>query len=310
MNAPPHRRPFPSRLLGLLILPLVLAASTGLPAPGTMRRTQADESPPGPKIVLIAGAKSHGPGHHEYEKGLELLAHCLRTSPDTRTCRVEVHRNGWPQDERTLDDADSILLFSDGADHDEAAHPLLSGDRLDVLRRQMARGCGLVALHYTLFVPNRRGAEEFLDWLGGYFDYENGTDDPRGWYSAIGTHTARFEPASDHPVCRGVAPIDLHEEYYYQMRFRPDDPRRTSIARVHLPGREQPEVVAWAVERGDGGRGFAFTGGHFHSNWSVREFRRLVLNALVWTAGAEVPANGVDSTLPADFEARPRPDDG
>jgi hypothetical protein len=52
--------------------------------------------------------------------------------------------------------------------------------------------------------------------------------------------------------------------------------------------------VAWAVERPDGGRGFGFTGGHVHLNWGDADFRKLVLNALVWTAGAEVPADGVE----------------
>jgi hypothetical protein len=53
--------------------------------------------------------------------------------------------------------------------------------------------------------------------------------------------------------------------------------------------------MMWAVERKDGGRGFGFTGGHFHLNWGNADFRRVILNALVWVAKAEVPAGGVDS---------------
>ncbi|MBI3855332.1 MAG: ThuA domain-containing protein [Planctomycetes bacterium] len=51
------------------------------------------------------------------------------------------------------------------------------------------------------------------------------------------------------------------------------------------------------MERKDGGRGFGFTGGHFFANWWLPEFRRLVLNAIAWTAKIEVPAGGVESTL-------------
>jgi hypothetical protein len=58
-----------------------------------------------------------------------------------------------------------------------------------------------------------------------------------------------------------------------------------------------PQHVAWAVEREDGGRGFGFTGGHFHSGWGKEDQRKLVLNAIVWTAKAEVPANGVESKI-------------
>ena len=51
----------------------------------------------------------------------------------------------------------------------------------------------------------------------------------------------------------------------------------------------------WAIEREDGGRGLGFTGGHWHRNWAIDDFRRVVLNAMVWTAGMEIPDGGVKS---------------
>src|SRR2546426_7756395 len=105
------------------------------------------------KIVFIAGKKSHGPGDHEYEKGLRLLARCIETSPNLKGFRTEVHLYGWPEDPRTLDDADTIVLYCDGSDHNVADHPLLVGDRLEVIRKQMKRGAGLVLLHYATFAP-------------------------------------------------------------------------------------------------------------------------------------------------------------
>jgi hypothetical protein len=56
-------------------------------------------------------------------------------------------------------------------------------------------------------------------------------------------------------------------------------------------------VLAWAYERPEGGRGFGCTGAHFHTNWSNDDFRKMMLNALVWTAGLDVPADGVASTV-------------
>src|SRR5262249_45729204 len=126
------------------------------------------------KIVFIAGKKSHGPGEHEYELGCRLLARCITTSPNAKGYRVEVHIDGSPKNPPALDDASTSVLFCDGSDHNEADHPLLAGDRLQQLARPMKHGCGLVALHYTVFVPAKRGGPEFLDWLGGYFDYETG----------------------------------------------------------------------------------------------------------------------------------------
>jgi len=54
-----------------------------------------------------------------------------------------------------------------------------------------------------------------------------------------------------------------------------------------------PQVLAWAVENPNKSRGFGFTGGHFFNHWSNKDFRQLVLNGIVWSAGVEVPAQGV-----------------
>ena len=69
----------------------------------------------------------------------------------------------------------------------------------------------------------------------------------------------------------------------------------------------------WAVERQDGGRGFGFTGGHFHANWGNDQFRKTILNALVWVAKGTVPAGGIESKVSEDElkqnldpKARPR----
>jgi hypothetical protein len=75
---------------------------------------------------------------------------------------------------------------------------------------------------------------------------------------------------------------------------------------------KKPQSTAWACERPDGGRGFGFTGGHFHKGWGNEDQRKLVLNAIVWTAHVEVPANGVESTvteeeLNANQDPKPAP---
>lgn len=39
------------------------------------------------------------------------------------------------------------------------------------------------------------------------------------------------------------------------------------------------------------------TGGHFHLNWGNDNQRKIMLNALVWLAKAQVPKNGVASKV-------------
>ena len=69
----------------------------------------------------------------------------------------------------------------------------------------------------------------------------------------------------------------------------PDATRKTADAAKH-PGRT--EITAWAYDRPDGGRGFGFTGGHRHKNWANEDFRRLVVNAILWSAKIDVPKDG------------------
>jgi type 1 glutamine amidotransferase len=248
------------------------------------------------KIVLIAGPiTGHPKEAHEYEKNVILLKHLLETSPNLRgLVRVEAHFKGWPKDPATLDDADTIFLTSDGSDRRETDQPLYVDDRLKVLERQMRRGCGLILFHWSTFNP-ARFHQQITEWAGGYFDYETGPG-PRKWHSAIQTWQALSSLGTPgHPIANGVKPFTAQEEYYYRIRFRENDPRLKPIVLTRPPNESSDFAVGWAVERADGGRGFGFTGGHFYQNWWNPDFRKLMLNAIIWSAKLEVPAEGVQS---------------
>ena len=64
-------------------------------------------------------------------------------------------------------------------------------------------------------------------------------------------------------------------------------------------GKHLSEIVAWAAVRPDGGRGYGFTGGHYHKNWGNNDYRKLMLNAILWVAKVPVPPDGVQSTVTA-----------
>jgi hypothetical protein len=55
------------------------------------------------------------------------------------------------------------------------------------------------------------------------------------------------------------------------------------------------QVMAWAYERPGGGRGFGFTGLHKHANLGNDSMRTLLLNAVAWVSGLQVPESGVPS---------------
>lgn len=244
------------------------------------------------KIVMVAGTPSHGPGDHEFNAGTKILERCLQKTPGVITA---AYYNGWPADPTAFDNADSILLYMDGG----SGHPLIQRNRLAEIDQLMKRGVGLCCAHYAVEVPKEKGGPDLTKWIGGY--YETG-------YSINPHWDAEFSKLPRHPTTSGVQPFKIRDEWYYNIRFPegsgnvvpllvatpPDASRRTDAAKSH-PGRE--EVVAWAVERPDGGRGFGFTGGHTHANWGNDNFRKLILNALLWTAKADVPPQGVESSV-------------
>jgi type 1 glutamine amidotransferase len=243
------------------------------------------------KIVLVAGTPSHAAGDHEFNAGSLILQRCLdQNAPQVLTA---LYRNGWPKDPSAFDNADAIFLYMDGG----GGHPVIQEERLAEIGRLLDRGVGLACAHYAVEVPKERGGPEFLQWIGGY--YETG-------YSINPHWRAEFKELPEHPISRGVSPFSINDEWYYNIRFRegavqpllqatpPDETRGTPAAQEN-PGRS--EIVAWSVERPDGGRGFGFTGGHNHENWGHSDFRKLVLNALLWVAKVEVPADGVNSQV-------------
>ena len=277
------------------------------------------------KLVLIAGKPSHPPRMHEYNAGMKLLAQSL--AQGAPALKVEVILNGWPKDESILADADAVVFFLDGGGKHDAAQE----GRLDKIEQWTQRGVSIGALHYGVEVIADKAGAQFKRWIGGY--YENMFSCNPMWEPA-------FTQFPKHPVTRGVKPFQIRDEWYMNMRFtdgfsaeqasEKDGVKFTPIL-VARPGdatRDGPyvspkgpyphiqaskgrvEAMMWVVERPDGGRGMGFTGGHFHDNWGDENFRKVVLNALVWLAKGEVPANGVASKVTkADLDANldPKP---
>ena len=261
------------------------------------------------KLVLVAGKPSHAPGEHEHRAGTMLLEKCLDAAAAAGGPRLVTasYTGGWPADPTAFDNADALFFFADGG----AGHPVLQSSRLAQVDALAKRGVGVACLHYAVEVPKEKGGPEFLTWMGGYFEPH--------W--SVNPHwtLAKTELAQGHPITRGVKPFETNDEWYYHMRFREPMNGVTAILSAVPPDntRERPdgphsnnptvragkgsrEVLAWAYERPDGGRGFGCTGAHFHRNWSNDDFRRLMLNALVWTAGLDVPPEGIASAVTAD----------
>jgi len=256
------------------------------------------------RIVMIAGKPSHGPGEHEHRAGLLLFQKCLAGFPGIQ---VEVYSNGWPANSDVLQGAAAVVIYSDGG----GGHPALQDDHLQQLGALMKQGVGLACLHYAVEPTIEKGQSEFIDWIGGAFEINR---------SVNPVWAADFKSLPDHPISRGVNPFKIKDEWYFNMHFREDMkgvtpilsavPGADTMSRADGPHEGNPgvraavqhgdaQITAWASERPDGGRGFGYTGGHYHRNWGNENTRKLVLNAILWIAKVEVPKNGVESTVTA-----------
>ena len=253
-----------------------------------------EKDPANAKIAFLAGRPSHGYGAHEHFAGCTLLAKTLESS--FPGLQADVFKYEWPKD--SLESYDAIVMYCDGG----KGHP--ANKHLEQVQKLVDEQVGVVCIHYGVEVPKGEPGDHFLNWIGGYFETH--------W--SVNPHwVAEFKELPDHPIANGVKPFTIQDEWYYHMRFREDMDGVTPILTAVPPARTlsrpdgahsgnphvrakagQPQHVAWALQREDGGRGFGFTGGHFHWNWGNKDFRKVVSNAIIWSGGCEVPKDGVD----------------
>ena len=257
------------------------------------------------KIVFISGTPSHGRMKHEHRAGNMLLAKALNES-GLAVNAVLVPHYGYPQDTSVLDDAATIVIFSTG----HRGHVLAK--RIDEFDAIMKKGTGVVMIHWSTEAEKGKAGDKFLEWMGGFCDLD--------W--SVNPHwKPNFDKLPKHPICNGVKPFSVHDEWYYHMRFvegmkgvtpilsdvpgpetlrRADGPRSGNPTVRKAVAAGEPQHVAWAYQRPDGGRGFGFTGAHNHDSWQNEDFRKVMLNAILWTAQVEVPENGCPSAAVSD----------
>jgi hypothetical protein len=249
------------------------------------------------KIVFVADTAGHGDrGNHEFMAAAIYLARTINAHYPNAYAVVYT-KNKWPKD---LSDADAVVVLLNHAG--SAVNP--------AVKAAMERGAGFMAIHYGVEVNKGEQGDAFLQWLGGYFE---------PFWSVNPWWTPQFKEFPKHETTRGVKPFSVEDEWYYHMRFTEGMKGVTPILEVlpplntiHYDGKKpsshggnadvladvtagKKQTMAWAYERPKGGRGFGFTGLHKHANLGNDSFRTLLLNAVAWVAGLEVPENGIPS---------------
>lgn len=270
------------------------------------------------KVVYLAGSPSHPPRMHEHNAGA-LLAKKLLNQHHGDKVLVTSYLNGWPNDPSAFQNADALVIQSDGGPRHPAYWHLR---QIDYLREQ---GVGVGMLHYAVEMTPGETNDTLIAATGGAFEVN---------YSVNPHWDGAFEKMPQHSVTRGVKPFTIRDEWYFNMRFARDMTGVTPILSAVAPDEtmsrpdgshsgnpevrktvadKQPQHVCWVIERPEGGRGFGFTGLHFHDNWGNDDFRKTVLNAICWIAKVEIPDGGITTPsltkeeLDANLDPKPAP---
>lgn len=240
------------------------------------------------RILLIGKNNDHAYGTHEYMFECNLLAKCLHQTKGVET----VVSNGWPKDEALLKDIKAIVLYTANG-----GNVLLAPDVRDQSLKMLKDGVGLTAIHWSTGADKLRG-EEYMKILGAWFSTADG--------SKLNTTTTKLlQTDPKHAICSGWLPYDLRDEYYLDLKFMPEI---KPVLSVKL--KDKDYTVGWAYERPDSknGRSFGLVCGHFHDNFGEKNFRKAIINGVLWTAHLNVPATGAPVNIVAkDLELPPPP---
>lgn len=250
----------------------------------TDRRSQERRT----RIVLIGHAPDHPFGSHMYLHECQMLAKCLNETPGVDA----VVSDRWPRDPAVLRNVRGIVFYSS-----PAGNLLLRGPHARQAEELLRDGVGYAAIHWGTGAEGGDLGERYVHILGGWFSPSF------GGLEVSPSRVRQLDPS--HPICRGWKDFDLRDEWYLKTRL---DPEAKPLLVVRVKDRDQ--VVAWTFERPNSksGRSFGVTLGHFHENFGIDSFRRLIVNGILWTAHVEIPEGGAPVMITAkDMDLGPPP---
>ena len=209
---------------------------------------------------------------------------------------------GWPEDAEKVAAADTVVIYSDGLEQHVAA------GKHEAIQARVAAGKGHAVIHFAVEPGEAQLTQALQAAIGGHFEVD---------WSVNPMWDLREPILAEHAVTRGVGAFEVRDEFYFHLRFGEgvtpvlqahppastlgaDGPRSGNPAVRAALEAGTPQTLAWVVENEGGSRGFGFTGGHFHALWANDDYRRLVVNAIAWTAGVEIPEGGVGGEISLD----------
>ncbi|HEY2784444.1 MAG TPA: ThuA domain-containing protein [Fimbriiglobus sp.] len=208
------------------------------------------------RVLLVAGAKDHGKGEHDYPAWQKTWTKLLAGGEKLDVATAWE----WPADAE-FQKADVVVFFQHG-DWD--------AKRAAAIDAYLERGGGLVYIHWA--VDGRTNVADFAKRIGlashgGNIKYRHGSLDlalPNG---------------NKHPILRNFTKLQLVDESYWMLT---GDLPKDRVLATQIEDKE-PRPLFWTVEHGRG-RVFVSIPGHFSWTFDDPLFRTLIFRGIAWTA--------------------------
>ena len=234
------------------------------------------------RVFIRAGAKSHGPGAHDFPQFLKDWVPLL----EARGAKAEGGLE-FPTKEQ-LDRTDVLIL------HAQEAGNIQIGEQRKNLQEFLKRGGGLVVIHAAAV---SRDHDWFKSIIGGSWKF--------GQTQWLEAPLSLYFTDRENPITQDISNFDLDDEIYYDMEILPEvkvlaaaytpkaidtggkgnkeAQRRAAEAVAKRKGVNiydiQPQV--WTYEK-DNYRAFTCIPGHWYKNFSHNGLRTLILRGIAW----------------------------
>jgi len=236
-----------------------------------------------PTKILLVGAKlDHPYASHMYEFECSLLAKALRNTPGVEAITIPA----WPPaDLEALGDVRAIVFYAS-----PVGHVVLSPTNRERFVGLMKNKVGMVAIHWATGVGYDKAADseelrdEYKSILGGWFR--------RPPCDVIVGQAHLRQVAAGHPIYNGWREWEIRDEFYLNPVLH-----EQAAPLLEVTVDDKKHVVGWTFERANSGRSVGITLGHFHHNFAREDFRRLLVNSILWAANVAVPDSGATVTL-------------
>jgi hypothetical protein len=100
-------------------------------------------------LSLVVLGLDHTKGKQTWAETEKFVAKLLNENMSSAV-NAKVYQNGWPKEPNALNDADAVVIFSDGGSDNIILGHLQEVDKL------VKKGAGLAFLHYAIEVPDGR----------------------------------------------------------------------------------------------------------------------------------------------------------